>query len=103
MSVQTEPIQTLDDVRARRDEILDMMAQYRILNVRVFGSIARGDATPGSDIDFLVEYPAEFTLLDLSEVTLRLKDLLGRKVHLADGNHLREELRSTILDEAKPL
>lgn len=103
MNVQTETIQTLRDVRARRDEILDVMAEYRILNVRVFGSIARSDASPDSDIDFPVEYPAEFTLLDLSEVTLRLKHLLGRNVHLADANHLRDELRTYILDEAEPL
>ncbi len=75
---------TLAELRARRDEILEVAASNRARNVRVFGSVARGEATPDSDIDFLVEFEPGASLMDLSGLHLDLEALLGRPVHVAE-------------------
>lgn len=74
----------LEDLRARREEILRIAQTNGAYNVRVFGSVARGEARPDSDIDFLVEFEPERTLLDLSELILDLEEALGRKVDVVE-------------------
>jgi predicted nucleotidyltransferase len=93
---------TLDQLRARREEILRLAAARGAKNVSVFGSVERGDALPDSDVDFLVEKEPGRTVLDLSELILDLEAALGRPVDVL-------ELRSPssaadrILREAVPL
>ena len=86
-----------------RDRILEIAAQYGARNVRVFGSIARGDAHPDSDIDLLVDLQPGRSLLDHVALWQDLEELLGRKVDvLVDGGispYLEEQIRA----EAKPL
>ena len=86
-----------------RDRILEIAAQYGARNVRVFGSIARGDAHPDSDIDLLVDLQPGRSLLDHVALWQDLEELLGRKVDvLVDGGispYLKEQIRA----EAKPL
>lgn len=73
-------ISTLEELRARRDEI-ERIARHRgARNIRVFGSVARGEATAESDVDFLVEMEPGRTVLDLSELILDLEEALGRAV-----------------------
>lgn len=74
----------LVDLRARREELLAIAARYGARNVRVFGSMARGDARPDSDVDFLVELEPDRTVLDLSGLVLDLEEALGRKVHVVE-------------------
>jgi uncharacterized protein len=64
-----------------------------------FGSFARGEATAGSDIDFLVEFEKGRTLVDLSGLRLDLRDVLGRDVDVATPGSLHPKLRDRILDE----
>ena len=64
----------LTDLRRRRDEILNVAHNRGARRVRVFGSVARGDAGPGSDIDFLVELEAGRSLLDLGGLLMDLRD-----------------------------
>ena len=71
---------SLQQLRARRDEILRIAAARGARNVRVFGSVARGDSRAGSDVDFIVDLEPGRTVLDLSELILDLEDALGRKV-----------------------
>jgi hypothetical protein len=71
---------TLAALRQRRDEILRIAAARGARNVRVFGSVARGDADDESDVDLLVEMERDRTVLDLSELILDLEDVLGRRV-----------------------
>ncbi|HEX5416203.1 MAG TPA: nucleotidyltransferase family protein [Chloroflexota bacterium] len=71
---------TLDEIRACRKEILRLAAARGATNVRVFGSVARGDATPQSDVDFLVNFEAGRTLFDVSGLILDLEEMLRRKV-----------------------
>jgi len=76
---------TLEDLRARRDEILALAERYGASNVRVFGSVARGDATPDSDIDLLVTAKSGAGL-GIVTLWLDLQALLGRTISLVtDG------------------
>lgn len=99
----TKTIPTLDDLRARRAEIIALAESYGVRNVRVFGSVARGDAAAGSDVDLLVDLPPRFSLLMFSSLVQDLRDLLGFPVELASAAHLRDELKHRILRDAQPL
>jgi predicted nucleotidyltransferase len=87
----------------RRDHILRAADKHWARNVRVFGSVARGEAGPASDVDFLVKMDQGRSLLDLSVLVLDLRDLLGRKVDVVSEDGLYWLLRRRILKEAKPL
>ncbi len=87
----------------KREEILKVAAQHGARNVRVFGSLARGEATEQSDVDLLVEFDADRSLLDQSALILDLQDLLGRKVDVLTENALYWLLRRRILREARAL
>ncbi len=81
----TPPV-TLEALRARRAEILALAARYGISNVRVFGSVARGEATPQSDVDLLVTANAGTNVFDVVGLWLDLQELLGCQVNLiTDG------------------
>lgn len=71
--------------------------------MKVFGSIARGDARERSDLDLLVDFEERRSLFDLVEFSQRLHELLGISVDVATTNSLRPTLRESILDEAVPL
>ena len=95
--VRTAP--TLADLRARRDEILALAARYGASNVRVFGSVARGDATPDSDIDLLVNF-GKHSLLDRIALMRELGDLLGVSVDVVQEKTLKAHVRPQALREA---
>jgi uncharacterized protein len=78
-------IPTLTELRARREEILRIAATHGATNVRVFGSVARGQARPDSDLDLLVELEPGRGVLDLSSLILDLEDALGRKVDVVES------------------
>lgn len=88
---------------SRRAQVIEAAAAAGFSNVRVFGSVARGDDGPGSDIDLLVSTPAEVTLLDLARLEHTLSALVGERVEVTPDRHLRATVRGTALDEAVPL
>lgn len=92
-----------DALNQKRNRILDIAAQHGARNVRIFGSMARGDAGPSSDIDFLVDMDADRSLFDMVDLISDLENLLGRKVDVVTENSLYWLLRRRILKEAKPL
>lgn len=94
---------TVDALRSRREEILAVAREHGARNVRVFGSVARGDAGPDSDIDILVELEPGRSLLDHAALMLDLSDLLGCKVDVATDRGLRPRIRDRVLREAVPL
>ena len=96
---------SLDDLRARRDEILALAQRYGAYNVRVFGSVARGEATPESDFDLLVSFDEGASLYELSGLWQDLQDLLQRKVDLTteNANPRNERFMRRVLKEAVPL
>ncbi len=83
----------------KRDQILAIAAQYGAVNVRVFGSVARGDATEDSDIDFLVDFERQQSLMTLAGLHLDLEDVLGRRVDVLNAQHLRPRFAARIAGE----
>jgi uncharacterized protein len=90
-------------VKEKREEILRIAAQHGAYNVRIFGSVARGEAGPESDVDFLVEMESGRSLLDLAGLLVDLQDLLGCKVDVATKDALHWYIRDRILKEAVTL
>jgi predicted nucleotidyltransferase len=90
-------------LKAKRDEILRVCAKYGARNVRVFGSVARGEADEQSDIDLLVEFEPNRSLLDHAGLWVELQELLGVKVDVVSERGLKPRIRQRVLQEAIPL
>lgn len=90
-------------LESKRQEILQIAAQNGAYNVRVFGSVARGEARPESDIDFLVNLEANRSLLDLARLLRQLQTLLNCPVDVVTEAGLRPRLRAQVLKDARPL
>lgn len=93
----------IEELRARRDEILRVAAHRGARHVRVFGSVARGEADEKSDLDFLVDLEKGRSLLDLGGLLMDLQDLLGRPVDVVTEKGLKARIRNRVLEEAVPL
>lgn len=93
----------LEDVQRRREEILHLAARHGARNLRVFGSVARGEADAASDLDVLVDLEQGRSLLDLACLLVDLENLLGCQVDMVTERGLRERLRGRVLREAVPL
>jgi predicted nucleotidyltransferase len=90
-------------LRARKEEIEAIAKRYRALNIRVFGSVVRGDFEEGSDIDLLVSFGPGASLLDQAGLMDDLKEALGISVDVVSDRALNHYLRDKILAEAQPL
>lgn len=86
-----------------RDQILLIANKYKAENLRVFGSVARGDSRVDSDIDLLVHFKEGASLLDESGLDIDLSELVGCKFDIISDRAIREEFKPFILSEAKPL
>ncbi|MBI1893230.1 MAG: nucleotidyltransferase family protein [Candidatus Rokubacteria bacterium] len=87
----------------KREEILRIAAKHGARNVRVFGSVARGEADERSDVDFLVEMEPGRSLLDMGGLLMDLRDLLGREVDVVTERGLKPRIRARVLKGAIPL
>ena len=95
---------TLDTLRAeRRAEILRLAKLRGAHSLRVFGSVARGEANADSDLDLLVAWEPGRSLLDHAGLVEDLQELLGMKVHVGTEQSLHWYVRDRILGEATPL
>ena len=83
-----------------RAEIMAAAARHGATNVRVFGSVARGDADADSDVDFLVDFEPGRSLLDLAGLLVELEDLLGHRVDVVTEPGLKARIRQRVLAEA---
>ena len=92
-----------DVLKLKRIEILRLAQEHGARNVRVFGSVARGEAQPESDIDFLVDMDGGRSLLDLIELGQDLETLLHRNVDILTDEGLSPYLEQRIHDEAVAL
>jgi predicted nucleotidyltransferase len=90
-------------LKEKREEILRIAAKHGAHNVRVFGSVARGEANEQSDVDLLVDMEPDRSLLDLGALWSDLNELLGRKVDIVTEESIYWLLRRRILKEARPL
>jgi len=93
----------LEDLRHQRQSILAAVARRGAQDLRVFGSVAAGTATPGSDVDFLARFEPDRSLLDLGGLKADLEELLGCSVDVVSEAGLRPDFRASVLRQAVPL
>ncbi len=96
-------IPTAMELERHRQEILRIAGRYGARNVRLFGSVARGEDQPGSDVDVLVDMSPERSLLDLVGFGQELEELLHRRVDVVTDAGLHPVIRGRILAEARQL
>jgi len=96
------PVGTDEILKSKRSEILALASRRGVKNLRVFGSVARGQAGPDSDVDFLVELAPGRSYLDIGALLMDLQDLLGRKVDLVTERALHTAIKKQVLLEAVP-
>lgn len=92
-----------DLLKEKRQEILRIAAKHGARNLRIFGSVARGEAGPDSDVDFLVDMDPGRTLFDLGALLMELRDFLGLKVDVVTEHGLKPRIREHVLKEAETL
>jgi uncharacterized protein len=90
-------------LREKRQEILEIAAKHGAYNVRIFGSVARGEADEQSDVDILVELEEGRSLFDLGGLLMDLQNFLGCQVDVVTVPGLRKRIRERVLKEAVPL
>jgi predicted nucleotidyltransferase len=95
----------LGDAKVDEARLADLCGRYRVRELLLFGSAARGEMRPDSDIDLLVDFlpDAEIDLVDYASLMLDLSNLLGRKVDLISKNGLKPLIRASVLEEARLL
>ncbi len=90
-------------IKTKREDILRTATKYGAYNVRVFGSVARGEADEKSDIDLLVDMEPGRSLFDLGGLLTELEDLLGCNVDVVPEDSLRTRIKERVLKEAVAL
>jgi predicted nucleotidyltransferase len=104
MRIRLELLMTAADiVQEKRTEILEIARKYGAFNVRVFGSVARGEADEESDIDLLVDLDPGRSLFDLGALTVELNEAMGRRVDVVTEAGLRDRIRRRVVSEAVAL
>ena len=90
-------------VAKKRNEILHIAARHGVQRIRVFGSVARGNAGPTSDVDFLIEVGPQHSAFFPGGLVADLEALLGRRVDVVEPEGLYAPLKEAVLKEAVPL
>ncbi len=94
----------IDELHAKRAAIVELASRYGARHLRVFGSVARGEERPDSDVDFLVELPRGYDLFaQRLPLTEQLAELLKRRVELIPEHELNRHIREQVLKEAVEL
>lgn len=93
----------LETLQSQKAQILEIADKYGASNIRVFGSVARGEANGDSDIDLLVDLEPGRSLLDHIGLIQDLADLLGRSVDVATPSALHERIKDRVMQDAVPL
>ncbi|MGW1680772.1 nucleotidyltransferase family protein [Saccharopolyspora sp. NPDC002376] len=94
---------TLDEVRAHRDELYRIAEEHGVSNIRVFGSVARGEADDDSDLDLLIGVSRGHGFVAMSAFALDVEELLNVFTQVATPNGLKERIRDEVLTEAVPV
>ena len=90
-------------IKDKRNEILSIATRNGAYNVRLFGSVAQGEATEKSDVDFLVDMQPGRSLLDVAGLWIDLEKLLGCKVDVVTTKGLKKSIKEDVLSEARAL
>ena len=99
----TGRVPSLADVRAHRGALTELAARYGVTDIRVFGSVARGEANQFSDLDLLVGVEPGRGLLALSAFAAEVEDLLRVPTQVATVNGLKQRIRARVIAEAVPV
>lgn len=91
------------EVESKREQIINTALHHKISNIKVFGSVIRGEETSDSDIDFLVDCKEECSLFDLIALKDELENVLNRKVDIVTEESIHWTLKDKILKEAKEI
>lgn len=94
---------TLKTLRERREAILKIASKHGASNVRVFGSVARGESDAASDVDFLVDFDPKKSLFDLGALLVDLQDLLEVEVDVVPEDWMRPQVRELAMQDVVPL
>lgn len=94
---------TLEQLRAKREALIALADRHKAENVRVFGSVARGEENENSDVDILVHFRQGASLFDLMDLKEDAEALLGLQVDILSDRGLSPYLANRILTEARPL
>lgn len=94
---------TRQALQHKRDEMLDLARRHGAHDLRIFGSVARGEATESSDLDLLVRMDPDRSLLDLGALVMDMRDLLGIRVEIISEGALRGRFGQVVSKEAIPL
>jgi uncharacterized protein len=94
---------TLDEVRAHRADIVRLGERFGMRNIRVFGSVARGEARHNSDLDLLIDVDRGHGYFDMAGFALGVEDQLGVFTQVATARGLKERIRDRVLREAVAL
>jgi uncharacterized protein len=100
MLKKRSPMKRKDVLRILQKEHKDLADHYNISSLSIFGSVARDDARPDSDVDILVEFSHPVGLFQFIELKQRLESLLGGKVDLGTPRSLKPRIREQVLREA---
>lgn len=90
-------------IREKREDILRLAALHGARNVRVFGSVARGESGSESDVDLLVDLEPGRSLFDLGALLMDLQDMLGRRVDVVTEGALHWYIKDRVMREARPV
>jgi len=90
-------------LHTKRGEILEIGRRYGAHDLRIFGSVARGDQTENSDLDIIVRFDPGRTLFDQGGFLMELQELLGVKVDVISEGAMRPRFREHVMKEAVPL
>ena len=91
------------EIKSKREDILRIAAEYGVQDIRVFGSVARGQSSADSDLDILVKLKPGYSLLDLIAIKQDLEDLLGCGVDVVTEAAISPYIREEVLKEAVSL
>ena len=94
---------SLDKLKNMRGAIINIAQQHHASNIRIFGSVARGDTNPHSDVDILVQFDDQASIFDEVALWNKLQDLLQCGVDLSSDDTLKSYMRESVLNEAIPL
>ena len=94
---------TREFIQRNRDAILEIARRYGASDIRLFGSVARGDAAESSDVDLIVRFEPHRSLLDHAGLIGALEDFLGVKVDVIDADGMRPRFRAVVERDALPL
>lgn len=92
-----------NELKAKKSTIIQAAAKRGVREIRLCGSVARGEAGPNSDVDFLVEFEPSRSLLDQGGLLMDLQEILGCRVHIISEGSLQPRYRERVLREAIPL